>query len=142
MKRFIALLLALTAIVCFSSCSGNPGGAQETHQSHNAANTTAGSTNTDVPSTNSPNTDGNTDSAASEGDETSGGDPAAEASVVYMTTDISPEGLMKVYEALGVELTGDNIAVKLSTGEPPASNYLDPDLIRDLVELVNGTIVE
>ena len=64
------------------------------------------------------------------------------SSAVYMTTDISPEGIMKVYEALGVELTGDNIAVKLSTGEPPASNYLDPDLIRDLVELVDGTIVE
>ena len=64
------------------------------------------------------------------------------SSAVYMTTDISPEGLMKVYEALGVELSGDNIAVKLSTGEPPASNYLDPDLIRDLVELVDGTIVE
>ena len=64
------------------------------------------------------------------------------SSAVYMTTDISPEGLMKVYEALGVELTGDNIAVKLSTGEPPASNYLDPDLIRDLVEHVDGTIVE
>ena len=64
------------------------------------------------------------------------------ASMVYFTSDISPEGLMKVYEALGVELTGDNIAVKLSTGEPPASNYLDPDLIRDLVEHVDGTIVE
>ncbi len=68
---------------------------------------------------------------------TSGG-----TSMVYFTSDISPEGLMKVYEALGVELTGDNIAVKLSTGEPPASNYLDPDLIRDLVEHVDGTIVE
>ena len=29
---------------------------------------------------------------------------------VYMTTDISPEGLVKVYEALGVEATG-NVAV-------------------------------
>ncbi len=142
MKRFIALLLALTAIVCFSSCSGSSGGTQETHQSHNAANTAADPSNTDSPSTGSPGTDGNTDATASGGEETSGGDPATEASTVYMTTDISPEGIMKVYEALGVELTGDNIAVKLSTGEPPASNYLDPDLIRDLVELVNGTIVE
>ena len=66
----------------------------------------------------------------------------SEASVVYMTTDISSEGLMAAYEALGVELTGDNIAVKLSTGEPPNSNYLDPDLIRELVDLVDGTIVE
>ena len=40
----------------------------------------------------------------------------SETSVVYMTTDISPEGMMAVYEAMGVELTGDNIAVKLSTG--------------------------
>lgn len=32
--------------------------------------------------------------------------------------------------------------MKLSTGEPPASNYLDPDLIVDLVHQVNGTIVE
>lgn len=35
-----------------------------------------------------------------------------------------------------------NVAVKLSTGEPPASNYLRPKLIADLVQLVNGTIVE
>ena len=63
------------------------------------------------------------------------------ASIVYMTTDISPEGLMAVYEALGWEPTG-NVAVKLSTGEPPASNYLRPELIADVVSAVNGTIVE
>ena len=62
-------------------------------------------------------------------------------STVYMTTDISPEGLMKVYEQLGFTPTG-NVAVKLSTGEPPASNYLRPELIKDLVQSVNGTIVE
>lgn len=64
------------------------------------------------------------------------------SSIVYYTSDISPEGLMAVYEALGVTLTGENIAVKLSTGEPPASNYLDPSLIENLVSTVNGTIVE
>lgn len=68
-------------------------------------------------------------------------DSAAE-SVVYYTSDISPEAMVSMYEALGVELQGDNIAVKLSTGEPPASNYLDPNLIADLVHLVDGTIVE
>lgn len=62
-------------------------------------------------------------------------------SAVYMTTENSPEGLMNAYQALGVELTGENTAVKLSTGEP-GSNYLDPDLIKDLVQYVNGTIVE
>lgn len=65
----------------------------------------------------------------------------AETPKVYMTTDISPEGLMAVYEAMGWQPTG-NVAVKLSTGEPPASNYLRPELIKDLVQSVNGTIVE
>ena len=65
----------------------------------------------------------------------------ASAPVVYFTRDISPEGLMKVYEAIGWTPKGD-VAVKLSTGEPPASNYLSPDLIADLVQTVDGTIVE
>lgn len=66
----------------------------------------------------------------------------ASDTAVYYTPDISPQAMLDMYAALGVELTGDNIAVKLSTGEPPASNYLDPDLIADLVHLVDGTIVE
>lgn len=64
-----------------------------------------------------------------------------EPSIVYFTSDISPEGLMAVYEKLGWTPEG-KVAVKLSTGEPPASNYLQPDLIKDLVQSVNGTIVE
>ena len=64
-----------------------------------------------------------------------------EEAVVYMTTDISPEGLMAVYDALNWTPTG-NVAVKLSTGEPPSSNYLRPELIADLVQAVDGTIVE
>ena len=63
------------------------------------------------------------------------------ASTVYMTSDISPKGLMAVYEALGREATG-KVAVKLSTGEPGGHNFLQPSLIRDLVQRVNGTIVE
>lgn len=61
--------------------------------------------------------------------------------VVYMTTDISSEGLTAVYEALGARLPEGNIAVKISTGET-GSNYLRPELIGDLVKSVNGTIVE
>ena len=66
---------------------------------------------------------------------------SAEAPVVYMTADISPEGLMAVYEALGREAAGENVAVKISTGET-GSNYLRPELIGDFVQAVNGTIVE
>lgn len=71
----------------------------------------------------------------------SGKQAGTASSVVYFTSDISPEGLMAVYEALGWQPTG-KVAVKLSTGEPPASNYLDPELIKDLVQSVDGTIVE
>lgn len=67
---------------------------------------------------------------------------AASDTAVYYTSDISPEAMVAIYDALGVELTGDNIAEKLSTGEPPASNYLDPALIADLVHQVDGAIVE
>ena len=69
-------------------------------------------------------------------------DASSDAPVVYMTTEITPEAMLRIYQALGVELTGDHIAVKLSTGEPPASNYLRPELIVDVVQYVNGTIVE
>ena len=54
--------------------------------------------------------------------------PSGDTPQVFMTTDISPEGLMAVYKALNWTPTG-NVAVKLSTGEPPASNYLDPSII-------------
>ena len=74
----------------------------------------------------------------------SGSDPAGGETgtpIVYFTSDISPEGLLAVHEALGWEPEG-KVAVKLSTGEPPASNYLRPELIKDLVQSVDGTIVE
>ena len=60
---------------------------------------------------------------------------------VYMTTEISPEALVKIYKALGHEATG-RVAVKISTGEGGNTHYLKPTLIRNLVEEVNGTIVE
>lgn len=65
----------------------------------------------------------------------------SKAPIVYFTSDITPEALMEAYDALGWTPEG-NVAVKLSTGEPPASNYLAPELIADLMQSVNGTIVE
>lgn len=60
---------------------------------------------------------------------------------VYFTRDISPEAMIRIYEALGREATG-KVAIKLSTGEPGGDNYLKPELIGGLVRRVNGTIVE
>ena len=64
-----------------------------------------------------------------------------QGSVVYMTKEISPEALISIYQALGVPAEG-RVAVKISTGESAKSNYLRPELIKDLVQMVNGTIVE
>jgi hypothetical protein len=60
---------------------------------------------------------------------------------VYMTEDISAEGLMAIYEALGRKASG-KVAVKISSGEPGGKHFLAPSLIRPLVQAVNGTIVE
>lgn len=60
---------------------------------------------------------------------------------VYFYKEISPENLVKIYKALGREAKG-RVAVKLSTGEPGGHNFLQPALIKDLVQAVNGTIVE
>ena len=66
-------------------------------------------------------------------------DPAAPD--VYMTTTIDADALVKIYDRLGFVPEG-NVAVKMSTGEPPNSNYLRPELIGKLVQQVDGTIVE
>ena len=64
-----------------------------------------------------------------------------EKATVYFTKDLSAQGLMKAYNALGVQLKG-KVAVKISTGEPGGHNFLQPALIQDLVKALNGTIVE
>ncbi len=66
---------------------------------------------------------------------------AKDAPVVYWTRDISSAGMLKVYNALGWTAVGKT-GVKISTGEPPASNYLRPALLKDTVQKVNGVIVE
>lgn len=60
---------------------------------------------------------------------------------VYIFKEITSQNLVKIYEALGREATG-KVAVKLSTGEPGGHNFLQPALIKDLVQKVEGTIVE
>jgi len=66
---------------------------------------------------------------------------AIDTSLVYMTTEISPESLMAIYKSLG-RIAEGKVAVKISTGEPGGHNFLSADLIKKLVQSVNGTIVE
>ena len=72
---------------------------------------------------------------------TGGSHEEENGSVVYMTQDISPESLVRIYLALGKPAEG-RVAVKISTGEAGGHNYLKPELIKLLVDTVKGTIVE
>ena len=60
---------------------------------------------------------------------------------VYFTSEITPESLVQVFQALGVQPSG-SVAVKISTGESAKSNYLRPEFIRDLVNFTGANIVE
>lgn len=62
-------------------------------------------------------------------------------SIVYFTKDISSQGLIKAYKALGVELKG-RVAIKLHSGEKGNQNYLRPEFVKDLINIVGGTVVE
>lgn len=61
--------------------------------------------------------------------------------IVYFTKDITPESLLNIYKKLNFKPTG-KVGLKISTGEPPKSNYLRPELLKDLVRELNATIVE
>ncbi len=64
-----------------------------------------------------------------------------EKAKVYFTKEITPESLIKIYEKLGKKLTG-NVAVKMHSGEQGNQNYLRPEFVKQMVEHVNGTVVE
>ncbi len=64
-----------------------------------------------------------------------------EKAKVYYTKNITPDGLNKIYDALGVELKG-NIGIKVSTGERGSKGYLKADLIKPFVDRLNATIIE
>lgn len=64
-----------------------------------------------------------------------------EKAKVYFTSKISPESMVEMYEKLGVNLPG-KVAVKLHSGEQGNKNFLKPEFVKNLVERVNGTVVE
>lgn len=62
-------------------------------------------------------------------------------SKVYFTRNITSENVLKLYEACGLELSG-NVAVKLHSGEKGNQNFLSPEFWRPMIEHVHGTVVE
>ena len=64
-----------------------------------------------------------------------------EKSKVYFIKDITPENMIKAYEAVGKKLEG-KVAVKMHSGEQGNQNYLRPEFVKDMIHHVNGTVVE
>ena len=64
-----------------------------------------------------------------------------EKAKVYFTKNLSSESLIKIYDAVGKTLTG-KIAIKVHSGEDGNQNFLHPEYFKDIIEYVNGTVVE
>ncbi|CVI69587.1 hypothetical protein BN3660_01611 [Eubacteriaceae bacterium CHKCI004] len=152
-KKIVCLILGITLMGAALAGCGNEDATSATSASSTTSATSATSaTSQSEGESGTQTTETEGEAVPGESIQTNGGEVISLASlehqdatsdtVVYFTSDISPEAMVAAYDALGTGLTGENIAVKLSTGEPPASNYLDPDLIVDLVQQVKGTIVE
>lgn len=71
-------------------------------------------------------------------DERTGG-----TSTVYFTSDLSAEGLQRIYERVSANMTG-KVAIKLHTGEEHGPNIIPRPWVRNLIEqdLPDGAIVE
>ncbi len=64
-----------------------------------------------------------------------------EKAKVYFIKEITPENIIKAYESVGKKLTG-KIAVKMHSGEQGNKNYLKPEFVKDVINYLNGTVVE
>lgn len=127
-KTYVLVLIFLLLISLLAGCSSQ-GGTADSSSNPNQLPSQSGE---------QIGTSESEDSNMNESNQTK---PTDDAPIVYFTSNITPEGLVAVYEKLGWNPTG-KVAVKLSTGEPPASNYLRPELIKELVQSIKGTIVE
>ena len=143
MRRKILVLLMAAGMMVLGIA-----GCGKTGENQNAGNQEQTKGQTEENEAKEPGTQGSSQSTSSQENADVQGSHSAENTapentgvpVVYMTTDISSDGLMAIYEALGASPEG-SIAVKLSTGEP-GSNYLRTDLIGELVQSLNASIVE
>ena len=150
--RVFTFILGLTMLSSVLTGCGNASAPSGGSAEPSGSSAQAGSQSMAESSSGQPQSGSSQEAASGESIQTNGGETIALSALehqdgtsetaVYYASEITPEAMVEIYNTLGVELAGDNIAVKLSTGEPPASNYLAPDLIAGLVHQVDGTIVE
>lgn len=60
---------------------------------------------------------------------------------VYFINNCEKESVLRLYNALGKELSG-KVAVKVHSGETGNQNFLRPDFWQEIIETVGGTVVE
>lgn len=60
---------------------------------------------------------------------------------VYFSRSVTPEAVLRLYDALGAELPG-KVAVKVHSGEVGNQNFIRPPFWKPMVDKVHGTIVE
>ena len=136
MKRWYAILMIVGLLFSLCACTQEEGSAQSPPPVQSAQQQQEQQEQQTADTETTQQEQQTADTETTQQPEAAQGTP-----VVYMTQEITTEGLMAVYQALQWEPQG-RVAVKLSTGEPPASNYLRPELIAGLVQSLDGTIVE
>lgn len=74
---------------------------------------------------------------SSRGNSTYHGEQKEDTAIVYVTRDLSPEALVRIYHALGVPAEG-RIALKISTGESQETGYIRPEVMKPLIDDLNS----
>lgn len=62
-------------------------------------------------------------------------------STVYFSKDLDGKHIKDLYKLFEGKLSG-NIAIKLHSGEEGNQNFLRPEYLKDIIDYVNGTVVE
>lgn len=138
MKKALVITILLSMLLLLCACSKiDISSSEETSDTQQTVVSTAGST----PTQTADQAENDLLEATPDNNETEEPVKETSAPIVFFTSDISAEGLISIYEALGWQPTG-TLAVKVSTGEPPSSNYLRQELIGELIQSLNGTYVE
>ena len=150
MKKWLISLAALS-LVCSVSCSSGKSGDNVETPAENVPAAQPDDGGDKAPADDAKQAEPGGDAANADSFKTNGGydiklsalphQKADAETPVYFISDITPESLVKVYQQLHWEPKG-KVGVKMSTGESEKSNHLRPEMIKDLVHAVNGTIVE
>ncbi len=64
-----------------------------------------------------------------------------EKAKVYFTKELTPEAVIKLYQALNINLPG-KVAAKVHSGEVGNQNFIRPDFMKPMLDYIHGTIVE